>query len=312
MARRGRSVDPRLAVSTPPASPRNPGPNWGYGFLLWAERWWPRWIFRPAFMLGTWVALPFMPEQRRHSREFLTLLTGRSPSVVGVWRHFFAFADFLMLKLRVARGVPHRCRLDPQFGAEFSALIASGQPALFGTFHFGHSDLLGFFLGDGRRKVSMIRLRVGNSADTHLLGRLFGQWVSFIWVNEPGDLLFALKAAVEAGGSLAMKCDRLEFSAKAEPFYFLGRARLFPFTIYHLAVLFGRPVVFCVGVPAGPGETRVVASPVYTPDAALGRRENLERARAHFQGVLAQLETLVRQYPTLWFNFVALNPAPPA
>src|SRR5437763_351042 len=51
LARRGRRVDDRIPVT----APRNPGPRWGYGFLLWAERWWPRWIFRPAAMLGTWI-----------------------------------------------------------------------------------------------------------------------------------------------------------------------------------------------------------------------------------------------------------------
>lgn len=313
MAQRQRGVVPHLVVSAPAAQPRNPGPSWGYGFLLWAERWWPRWIFRPAFMLGTWVALPFMTAQRGHSREFLTLVLRRPPRLLEVWRHFFTFADFLLLKLRVARGVPHRCVLDAAGGEQFSALVASGRPAFFGTFHFGHSDLLGFYLGESGRRVSMIRLRVGNSDDTRLLGRLFGKWVSFIWVNDPANLLFAIKSAVEAGDSLAMKCDRLEFSAKTGPFLFLGRPRLFPVTIYHLAVLFQRPVVFCLGLPgAREGETRVVASPVFTPDPTVSRAENLRRGHTHFQAVLTQWETLVRQHPMLWFNYLPLNPEPPA
>jgi predicted LPLAT superfamily acyltransferase len=38
---------------------------------------------------------------------------------------------------------------------------------------------------------------------------------------------------------------------------------------------------------------------------------NRIRARAHFQTVLSQLETLVRQHPYLWFNFLPLNPEAP-
>ncbi len=299
-------------MSAPADIPRNLGPSWGYGFLLWAERSWPGWIFRPAFMLGTWVALPLLPGPRRHSRAFLAVVLGRPARLIEVWRHFFTSADVLMLALRIARGVPHHCRLDPALGGDFAALIASRQPALFGSFHFGHSDLLGYYLGDSSRPVAMIRLRVGNSDDTRLLGHLFGKWVSFIWVNDPANLLFALKDTLAAGGSLALKCDRLGYSAKIEPFHFLGCARLFPFTIYHLALLFDRPVVFCLGVPGAADETLVLASPVFTPDAAAGRDENLRRARVHFQAVLAQLEALVRQHPFFWFNFVPLNPEPPA
>jgi predicted LPLAT superfamily acyltransferase len=154
---------------------------------------------------------------------------------------------------------------------------------------------------------------VGNSDETRLLGERFGEQVSFLWVNDPANLLFDLKAALDAGQSLALKCDRLEFSSKTEPFQFLGARRLFPFTIYHLALLFDRPVVFCLAVPgAQADELRVFSSPVFTPNPSAGRTAGLEAARAHFQAVLAQLETLVRRQPMLWFNFLPLNPVAPS
>jgi predicted LPLAT superfamily acyltransferase len=292
---------------------RNPGPSWGFAFLSWAERWWPRWFFRPMLMAGTWAGLAFMPVQRAHSRAYLAIVLGRTPALRDVWRHFFAFANSLMLSLRAGRGAPVSCALAPENAEAFEALVGSGRPALFGTFHFGGSDLLGYLLSERGRRVSIIRLRVGNSDDTRLLGRRFAGQVSFLWINDPASLLFDLKAAIEAGESLALKCDRLEFSAKVEPFHFLGARRLFPFTIYHLAIMFDRPVVFCAAVPIGREDgLRVFASPVFTPDPAADRVANTWAARGHFQAVLAQLETLVRQHPFLWFNFLPLNPEAPA
>jgi predicted LPLAT superfamily acyltransferase len=301
-----------MAMNPHAALTRNPGPDWGFGFLSWAERWWPRWIFRPALMAGTWVGLAFMPVQRAHSRTYLAVVLGRPPRLIEVWRHFFAFADFLMRMLGAGRGAPVRCELAPENAEAFDALVRSDQPALFGTFHFGGSDLLGYLLGERGRRVAMVRLRVDNSDDTRRLGERFAKNVSFLWINDAADLLFALKAALEDGASLALKCDRLEFSAKAEPFDFLGAPRLFPFTIYHLAILFDRPVVFCTGLP-GPAvaDLRVFSSPVFTPDPSAGREPNLRAARVHFQAVLAHLETLVRQHPFLWFNYLPLNPVAP-
>lgn len=300
-------------MNTPAHAPRNPGPSWGYGFLLWAERWWPRWFFRPLLMAGTWVGLAFMPAQRRHSRDYLAVVLGRPATLREVWRHFFALADTLVLSLRAGRGVPVRCVLEPEHEAEFEALLASGRPALFGTFHFGGSDLLGYLLGERGRHVTIIRLQVGNSTDTRLLGERFGRQVSFLWINDPARLFFDLKAALEAGESLALKCDRLEFSARTEPFHFLGARRLFPFTIYHLALMFDRPVVFCTAIQDHAGDRlRVQASPVFTPDPAAGREANTRAAHEHFQAVLGQLEKLVRQHPFLWFNFLPLNPVVPA
>lgn len=267
----------------------------------------PRWFTRPLLMAGTWVAVAGMREQRGHSRVFLSRIRGREVGIEAVWRHFFAYLEMLLLRLRAAAGEPVRCTLDEENAGDFEALMSSGEPALFGTFHFGQSDLLGFALATRGRRVAMIRLRVANTEDTDMLEAQFGGAVRFIWVNEPENLLFAMKAAIDRGESLAMQCDRL-YAAKTEAFWFLGARRLFPFTIYHLAVMFGRPVMFCFGLPEEAGGTRVCAMPLFRPEAGAGREENLARAREHFQAVLGRLESLVRQRPELWFNFMPLNP----
>ncbi|HWZ94046.1 MAG TPA: hypothetical protein VNW30_02535 [Opitutaceae bacterium] len=296
-----------------PIAPSNPGPRWGYRFLCTCDRVLPEKIFRPVRAIGTWVAVAVMPGQRRHSRAYLSIVLGRPPAWREVWRHFFAFEEFLMLKLRVAAGRPHRCILAPDTPDNIRAWLAANRPALLGTFHLGHSDLVGFLLGGHEHhRVFMIRQRVGNSHDTESLGALFGDWVTFIWVNEADNLLFALKDAVAAGGSIAMKCDRLEFSAKTEAFDFLGAPRIFPITIYHLALIFGLPVALSVGVANGPGKSVLHAAPLFTPEPGAAKSAELARAHTHFQDFLSQVETLLRADPFLWFNFTPLNPVAPA
>jgi predicted LPLAT superfamily acyltransferase len=268
-------------------------------------------LFRPILMAGTWVAVWLMPGQRRHSRAYLAVVLGRPAHLVEIWRHFFGFTESLLHLFRAGRGASVTCVLDPDNEAEFEALLASRQPAIFGTFHFGGSDLLGYLLGERGRRVSILRQRVGQADYARQLGERFGRQVSFLWVNDPARVLFDLKAALEAGDSLALKCDRLEFSARAEPFQFLGARRLFPFTIYHLALLFDRPVVFCTAVAAG-SSLRVVASPVFHAASGSSREANTQAARRHFQAVLVQLEALVRRHPYLWFNFRPLNAGAPS
>lgn len=301
--------------SESPRPARNPGPFWGYHFLRGCDLVLPEFIFKPLRALGTWVALAFMPAQRRYSREYLRNVLPRRPTLIDVFRHFFAFEESLMLKLRVANGRPHRTAVAP--GSEpFKTYLHSRKYAFLGTFHVGRSDLLGFLLGPRENhRVFMVRQRVANSHDTEKLGALFGKWLTFIWVNEPENLLFALKEAVASGGSVAMKCDRLEFSSKAEAFEFLGARREFPFTIYHLALIFRLPVMLSVGVPGEPGVSVLHSSPRWDPDPALSKARNLELAREHFQHFLRKLESLLRENPYLWFNFTPLNrevPAPAA
>jgi predicted LPLAT superfamily acyltransferase len=290
---------------------RNPGPTWGYAFLANVQRILPRWLRYLTFALGTWIAVACMPVQRAHSLAFFSMVFGRPGRWRDVWRHFFTYLEFLLLRLRVASGGAAKCTLDREHAEVFESLMRSGEPALFGTFHFGHSDLLGFLLAHHGRRVAMVRLRVANSGDTEMLERQFRDAVKFIWVNDPDNLLFAMKDAIERGDSLAMQCDRL-FSSRTEAFEFFGGRRLFPFAIYHLAVLFARPVMFCIGLPDNAGGTQVMASPLFRADPALSRAENLARAWEHFQGVLIRLEALVRQHPYHWFNFLPMNPLAPA
>lgn len=297
-------------MSTPAA--RNPGPGWSVHFLLGCDRVLPEALYRPLRAVGTAVAVAFMRTQRRHSRDYLRVVLGREPRHREVFRHFFAFEETLMLKLRVANGHPHRGVLAP--GADdFKRFIDVGEDALLGTFHLGHSDLVGFLFGrQMKRRVWMIRQRMGNSHDVERLGRAIGPWLSFIWVNDTDNLLFALKDSLAAGGSLALKCDRLGFSARTEAFQFLGARRLFPFTIYHLALIFDRPVLLSYGLPGTPGESMVHCSPRWAPDPSLSRPENLGSARAHFQAFLDRIDALLRENPYLWFNYESLNPEAPA
>lgn len=287
--------------------PPTPPPLWGYRFLVWAERDWPRWIFRPIFGLGVWVAVALKKIERRSSREYLSVVHGRPAGAGEVWRHFQVFTEILMLRLRVARGEAHQYAAPVEHGAEFEALLTSGEPVLWGTFHFGHSDLMGFALAQRGQSMSMVRMRGADAGELALLGERFGG-MRFVWVNDPADVLFALKERLESGDSVALQCDRVRHAAKTAAFEFLGAPRIFPVTIYHLAVLFGRPVMFCFGVPEGAGGTRVIATPVFRPDPHASRAENLAAGHVHFQGVLTRLEGLVRQHPLLWFNFLPLNP----
>lgn len=256
--------------------------------------------------IGSLVAMMVMPQARRHSRVYLSTVFRRPARVSEIWAHFFAYTEMFVLRSRLAEGRRHHPEPLPSCD-DFKTVMDSQRPALLGTFHFGNSDLLGFLLTTFGFRVHMIRLRMQQSRDTHRLEERFGKAVTFIWVNDSSNLLFAVKQAAQSGRSIALKCDRPEHSSKVEPFHFLGERRLFPFTIYHLAILFKLPVTFCVGVPQGPDQSLLHGSPVFEPDEG-SKEENLARGRAHFQNVLAQIENLIRTNPYLWFNFTPLNP----
>jgi predicted LPLAT superfamily acyltransferase len=297
-----------VSISAAGHATRNPGPSWGYRFLRGCDRVLPEAVFRPLRGIGTAIAMAGMPDQRRHSREYLSLALRRPPTSRDVWRHFFAFEEALMVKLRVINGRSHRTDFGPGSG-DFRTWLEGGGPVLLGSFHVGVSDLLGCQIGGyGSQEIYVVRQRVGNSHDTDKLAERFGGRLHFLWVNEPEEMIFALKEAAATPAAIALQCDRTEFAARTEEFEFLGIRRRFPVTIYHLALIFGRPVLLSVGLPDGPERAVLHSSPRFDLRPGEPRSEALQRARAHFQAFLFQLEQLLFQQPYLWSNFTPLNP----
>jgi len=295
----------------PSARERNPGPSWGYRFMSIADRVLPEWIFGPFRMLGTWIGVVAMPGPRACSREYLRLALGREPSLRDVFRQFLGMEESLMTRLRVANGASHPCVISP-LAVDFSAWLAAGGPMILGAFHVGNSELTGFLLAaHARRRLHILRRRIGNSYDTEALSGRFAGAVGYIWVNRPDDLLFALKDAMGGVDPVALHCDRPDFSSRSDSFEFFGVARRFPTTIYHLGMIFGRPVILSFGMPSGPDTSVVHASPRWEPRAKEGRKEAVARAHTHFQDFLRVLEAELRRDPYQWLNFTPFNPRAP-
>ncbi|MBC2601046.1 hypothetical protein [Puniceicoccus vermicola] len=292
-----------MAVKSTTTQDRNPGPAGGFRLILFFRRWLPYPIFRLIVLIGTWIAVATLENQRKGSRAYLAMVLDRPPTLRDVYRHFLNFADTLIAVLRTGQGYPHKIRWAEGHGEEFESILRKQPSVLFGTFHLGHSDLLGYHLGNFGIRVSMVRIRVENSTDTELAAKQFGQSLDFIWVDDPQNVSFAVKSALEEGGSLAIKCDRIEGARKVEKFQFLGKETTFPFTIYYFSRLFERPVLFAFGVPDGSGGSLSYCAPPFYPNAEDSKSQHLARSREHFQDVLLAAEELIREQPFIWHNF---------
>ncbi|WP_309387036.1 hypothetical protein [Cerasicoccus frondis] len=288
--------------------PKNPGPSWGYRAIHWWDTHLPTPLRNAAVAIGGAVAYALMPTQRAASLEYLSVVFGRPARHRQGIQHFGEFTHSLLAKLRITEATRTKIDWADEVNRERGSLLYAEEPALVGTFHVGASDLMGFTIQKVGRKVSMIRQRVSNSEDIDRLLTKSGGAVEIIWVNDPSEIVFAVKDALETGKTIAMQCDRVEYASKTEGFDFLGAKRTFPVTIYRLAQLYERPVQFFIALPRDDSrdDFAVYASECFRPSG--NRREDQAAAHAHFQKVLNWLEALLQEQPYQWFNFLPLNP----
>lgn len=288
---------------------KNPGPSGSLALMSLGVRLFPDCIVAIAGRIGTCIAYLTMPEQKHWSRSYLTALHGSPPGRREVWRHFQAFTESLITKVRAGTGRPVQAIINEPDRPNL-AILFSDEPLILGTFHVGASDLLGFHISETGRHVSMVRTKVRNSGDIDSLSQRYRDRVHFIWVNNPDEMLLSLRDALSSTTTLAMQCDRPEGAHEGEPFQFLGQQRLFRTSIYRLARLYQRKVLFCLALPGEkPHQFRVLAHLPFD-GSGLDRKSHQQAAHAHFQSVLNWLEALLRDNPYQWFNFLPLNPSP--
>lgn len=290
--------------------PRNPGPTRSFSLYRLGVRVLPHWLQYSMSSIGATIAYCRMHEQRNHSRAYLETLLGRPPTRREVWKHFQVFSFYLLAKVRASVGKPVDLICEGS-DRERTGILFEDAPMLVGTFHVGASDLLGFHVASTGRHVRMIRMQVENSENLDALVRSFGETVRFIWVNDPHELLLSLREALESADTVAMQCDRMEGEGQCEAFEFLGKQRLFRTSIYRLAWLFKRKIIFCLAIKEkGIDRFRISASQSFD-GRDLDKEAHREAAHVHFQGVLTWLESLLKNNPYLWFNFLPLNPPVP-
>lgn len=288
--------------------PRNPGPPLGFRLLGLGHWLLPHCLFYPIVKGGTIIAVLRMRKERRASRQYLRIVLGHEPRFSEILEHFYTQVRFLIDKIvlkNAADTIPTPAS-DPDT-QEFLQLAQSGEQTLFGTFHVGHSDIIGAALATLGHKVHMVRLQVRNAYDLTVLKRVAGPALQFAWVNNPADVPFTINRLLHEGASLAMQCDRIEYGARHHAFRFLGAQRQFPVTIYYLSYLFQLPVGFAFSVPGADGSPAVISSGVYRPYPNQ-RKRSLQEGYAHFQRTLDLIEAHLYRHPYLWFNFLPLNP----
>ena len=211
-----------------PSRPHNPGPPWGFKVIRFWDKILPYPLDRWIKYIGALFAMLCMPAQRKHSRNYLSIVLGKQASFFNVWAHFGAFTIYLCDRVKAAFKEPIYFDWVEGNGEDFMKLINQDEAALLGTFHVGYSDLMGFFTEVFQKKIHMLRLRLENSEDTQRLESMAGDFLKIIWVNKVEDTLYALRDVIEEGGSVAMQCDRVQHASKLESFDFLGEKTAFP------------------------------------------------------------------------------------
>jgi lauroyl/myristoyl acyltransferase len=242
------------------------------------------------------LAPRFLPVERRAIRKALGLITGASDGrldelTVGVFRDFaMCFADLVSTNRQPTARLS--CLVGSLTGAEQFEQLRGGIVSV--TAHVGNWELAGRLLANRRARRTHVVVSPEEAPELGRWVRRDGAGVRFVPRAHP-SVGVQLVAALRRGEVVALQADRALGTGADVWIPFFGRPAPFPLGPFLLARAAGVPVVpaFCV-LDRGYRYAVTIATPI-----TVGRGEEEGAVRAW----VAMLESVVRQYPTQWFNF---------
>ena len=265
-----------------------------------------RWVLHPI----TLYFVLFAPVPRRHSRRYLSRALGRPAGWRDVYRHLFTFTATILDRVYLLSGRMHLFDVSVHGEALIDATLAEGRGAFLVGAHLGSFEALRA-IGQNRSglRIAMVMYPDNARLINHALRAIAPHYQPKIIALGQRDSMLAVRDWLDAGGLAGLLADRAlpgeSQRAGSIGVNFLGREASFSDGPFRLAALLRRRVVFMAGLYAGGNryDVRFTALADFSQRAAdpAAREQHIRDAVLAYA---AQLESICREQPYNWFNFL--------
>jgi predicted LPLAT superfamily acyltransferase len=277
------------------------GSPWALRLILWIALHIGRGAARLLLYPITFYFLLNGRTARNASRDYLTRIFGRAPTLAERVRHIHCFAATILDRVYFLSG--QFDRFDIRLHGVEVIQARAGTGAVLLSAHVGSFDALRA-LGVEQRKlpIKVLMFPDHNSFITALLHTLNPALLETIIPLGGIDTLLRVQEAVTRGEMVGMLGDRVAAGGKTVSCDFLGAPAPFPVGPAQLAAVLRVPVILVFGLYRGGNRYDLYFE---TFDAALpqGRREREAALGQWTQAFAVRLEHHVRIAPNNWFNF---------
>jgi len=277
----------------------------GMRLLFWVCRVFGRWPFRLVLVPVLFWYVATQPRARRVSNDYLRRVGART-GLVGVLRHFGAFAEAILDKMLLWGGLFDWSRVRVLGAEPLLQRIREGKGALLVCSHLGNLDLSRALSLEvpGLRITVLVHTRHAQAFNT-MLARLDPR--SQLNLMQVTDITPAtamqLSERIGRGEFVVIAGDRVpvSHSPRVALVPFLGEPAAFPVGPYVMASVLGCPLYAMFATRQGTGYE--IHFERLRESVSLPRRGR-EAALAELAGdYAARLEYHARRAPLEWFNF---------
>ncbi|MFC3458335.1 LpxL/LpxP family acyltransferase [Massilia haematophila] len=277
----------------------------GMRLLFWVCRVFGRWPFRVVLYPVLLWYVATQGRARRVSQDYLRRV-GAPAGLMGVLRHFGAFADAILDKMLLWGGLFDFSRVSVHGAEPLLQRIRARQGALLVCAHLGNLDLCrALSLRTPGLKITVLVHTRHAQAFNNMLAKLDPRsQLNLMQVTEMTPAMaMALSERIAQGEFVVIAGDRVPVSHNPRVALapFLGQSAAFPVGPYVMASVLGCPLYTMFALRQG--DNYELHFERLRETVSLPRRER-DAALAELAGdYAARLERHVRSAPLEWFNF---------
>ena len=276
------------------------GLPWMQRSLIFLFRVFPLWLIYGVMAL----VVPFyMLFGRKGYKAMYSLFHDRFG--YGAWKSFwlvysnhFRFGQVILDRFGVYAGKKYHFINDGQEQMDALENLPEGFMVL--SSHIGNYEIAGYSLKPKHKKFNALVYAGETATVMENRRRMLEQNnMSMILVKEDISHLFAINSALDNGEIVSMPADRIFGSQKYIECEFFGAPARFPLGGFAMAVQKGVEVLAVFVMKEGMKTYHAFVSEVKC-DRSAGKREQMAQLAQNYAQCL---ESIVRRYPTQWFNY---------
>ena len=223
---------------------------------------------------------------------------GRWKTFWSVYANHFRFGQIILDRFGVYAGKKYHFTNEGQ--ELMDELEARQEGFVVLSSHVGNYEIAGYSLKPKNKSFNALVFAGETATVMENRQRMLSQNnMSMIPVKEDLSHLFALNAALDNGEIVSMPADRIFGSQKSVECQFFGAKANFPLGAFAMAVQKDVPVLAVFVMKEGMKKYHAYVKEIVC-DRQASKREQMAQLAQRFA---EQLESIVRLYPTQWFNY---------
>ncbi|MDR1343491.1 MAG: lysophospholipid acyltransferase family protein [Prevotellaceae bacterium] len=225
-------------------------------------------------------------------------------SFIGTYKNHFAFGQVILDRFAVFAGRKNIFEVEIIGNEHFLRLSGGSKGFVVAGSHVGNFEISGYLLHSEGKAINA--LVYSGETETVLKNRskvLMGNNIRIIPVADDMSHLFAVHAALQRGEAVSMSCDRSLGASKVVTCDFFNGSADFPLGAFALAAHFDVEVLAVFVMKESGKKYKVHVKPLSPAASHGGGQAKRVEAEGYARSFAKELEAIVRQYPTQWFNY---------